>query len=120
MQILRLVGINLAVFALFLLALIASNTVTGNVQNWPANSIGAVVISVLALLLALRLNARWVAPVMMVILGYTATGLIISSVFGHAAAQGAATHFAVLLAASLGVAFGWYFFSKRHLLPPAV
>lgn len=114
MRVLKIIGINLAVVAMFLLALNVSNRLTGaNVQNWLPNSIGAVVVSVAGLFLALRLQARWAAPFMTVSVGYTLTGLIIYSVFGHASAQGAATHFAVLLAVSLGVAFGWYFFSRE-------
>jgi hypothetical protein len=121
MRILKVIGINLTVVAVFLLALIASNMLTGkNVQNWLPNSIGAVVVSILGLLLALRVKARWAAPFMMVNVGYTVTGLVIYSVFGHAAAQGAPTHFAVLLAVSLGVAFGWCFFSKGRAHPHAV
>jgi len=51
---------------------------------------------------------------MIVVVGYLTTRLIISSVFGIAAAQGAPSHFAVLLAVSLGVGLGWYFFARRR------
>lgn len=119
MRTLKIIGINLAVVVLFLIALFTSNTLTGkNVQNWLPNSIGAVVVSILGLLLSLRLTAKWAAPFMMISLGYTVTRLVIYSIFGHAAAQGATTHFAVLLAVSLGVALGWYFFSKGRPHPP--
>ncbi|HET8798930.1 MAG TPA: hypothetical protein VFO89_14650 [Thermoanaerobaculia bacterium] len=117
MRVLKVIGSNLAVVLFFLLVLLVGNVLSGRITtHWVAYSISAVIASVLALAAAVRVNARWAAPLMAVNVGYSVTGLIIYSVFGHQAAQGAPTHIAVMLAAAIGVVLGWYLLSRDRKL----
>ncbi len=74
--------------------------------GWPATGVAEVAGAGLAVWMALRLRAVVAAFVIAGQLAFATAELAIHAVYGIRAAQGAATHFAVMLAGTLGVLFG--------------
>jgi hypothetical protein len=74
--------------------------------GWPASEAGQLVSFTAGVAMALRLRAPVVAYVAAAMAAYSASELAIHSVYGLRAAQGAASHFAVMGAGALGVALG--------------
>lgn len=74
--------------------------------GWPATEAGQLVACILGVAIALRMRARVVAYLIAAIAAFSASELVIHSAYGIRAAQGAATHFAVMGAGVVGVALG--------------
>jgi hypothetical protein len=74
--------------------------------GWPASAVGQLLGCVVGVAIALRTQARAAAYVLAAMAAYSASELTVHSVYGIRAAQGGATHFAVMAAGVLGVAFG--------------
>lgn len=74
--------------------------------GWPASTIGELVALLLGVVLALRLRARVTAYFLAAMTAYSASQNAIHLYFGIRAAQGAATHLAVMGAGLLGVILG--------------
>jgi hypothetical protein len=74
--------------------------------GWPASAVGQLLGCVVGVAIALRTRARVTAYFLAAMAAYSASELTIHSVYGIRAAQGAATHFAVMGAGVVGVALG--------------
>jgi hypothetical protein len=86
--------------------------------GWAFSQAGEVVAGALGVFLALRLNVKPVAYVLAGQIAFSASELALHSVFGNRSVQGGPTHFAVMLAGTLGVALGWFLRSRGSM--PAV
>ena len=74
--------------------------------GWPASTLGELVALLLGVALALRLRAKATAYFLAAMTAYSASENAIHLYFGIRAAQGAATHFAVMGAGLIGVILG--------------
>ena len=74
--------------------------------GWPASTLGELVALLLGVVLALRLRAKVTAYFLTAMTAYSASENAIHLYFGIGAAQGAATHFAVMGAGLIGVILG--------------
>ena len=86
--------------------------------GWPASEIGELLACIAGTTLAIALRARLAAYLCAAMVAFSAAELIIHGVYGLRAAQGAPTHFAVMLAAMLAVVSGATL--ARHPVSPGV
>ncbi|MEA2344940.1 MAG: hypothetical protein QOF63_3109 [Thermoanaerobaculia bacterium] len=86
--------------------------------GWAMSQTGEVLAGALGVFLAIRLNVKPVAYVLGGLLAFSASELILHSIFGNRSVQGGPTHFAVMLAGILGVALG-AFLHMRGATPDA-
>jgi hypothetical protein len=86
--------------------------------GWAMGQTGEVLAGALGVFLAIRLNVKPVAYVLGGLLAFSASELILHSIFGNRSVQGGPTHFAVMLAGILGVALG-AFLQTRGATPDA-
>lgn len=103
---LRSLVLNVAILAGFWLlgfAIVQVSQRTGIV--WLAGT-GQFAAAILGLLAAMRFNARFAAPLLLVFAVFSFAELSIHTTFGLRALQGGPRHFAVLIAATLGVITG--------------
>lgn len=102
-----LLGRNVLAFGLFWLVSFGFVQFGERVLGgWPASEVGQLLGSVAGIAIAFRTRARVTAYCLAAMAAYSASELTIHSVYGIRAAQGAATHLAVVCAGLLGVAFG--------------
>lgn len=85
--------------------------------GWAASDVGVSLACAFGVYLALRLRVRLVAYVLAGQLAFVAAELSLHSIYGIRSVQGGPTHFAVMLAGTLGVALGWYL--SRRATPNA-
>jgi hypothetical protein len=76
--------------------------------GWAVSEVGEVLACALGVFLALRLRVKPVAYVLAGQLAFTVSELALHSIYGIRSVQGGPTHFAVMLAGTLGVALGWF------------
>jgi hypothetical protein len=101
------VGRILASLVVFwLLALAAVQTAERWLGGWPSTEVGLLIAEGIAAVLAIRLRATVAAFIVLGFAAFTTAELVIHLTYGIRAAQGAATHFAVMGAGVLGVALG--------------
>lgn len=74
--------------------------------DWPASTLGELLALLLGVVLALRLRAKATAYFLTAMTAYSASENAIHLYFGIRAAQGAATHVAVMAAGLIGVILG--------------
>jgi hypothetical protein len=96
--------VSLAAF--WLLSFIGVQTAVRWLGGWPFTSIGFLLASTIAAVLAFRFRAAVAAYVVLGFAAMVASELVVHLIYGIRAAQGAATHFAVMGAGVLGVALG--------------
>ena len=102
-----LLGRNLLAFVIFWILSFAFVQFGERVLGgWPASEAGQLLGCVAGVAIALRTRARVTMYFLAAMAAYSASELAIHSVYGIRAAQGAATHFAVIGAGVLGVALG--------------
>ena len=102
-----LLGRNLLAFGAFwILSLTFVQFGERVLGGWPASEAGELLGCVVGVALALRARARVTAYFLAAMAAHSASELMIHSVYGIRAAQGAATHFAVMGAGVVGVALG--------------
>ena len=75
--------------------------------GWAVSQSGQALACGLGVIIALRLRVRFIAYVLAGLLAFVAAELVLHSVYGIRSVQGGATHFAVMLAGTLGVGLGW-------------
>jgi len=80
--------------------------------GWAASQVGEVLACSLGVLLAFRMRAKFVAYVLAGQLAFSLSELALHSIYGSLSVQGRPTHFAVMLAGTLGVALGWFLRSR--------
>src|SRR3954453_7625745 len=76
--------------------------------GWAVSEVGEVLACALGVFLALRLRVKPVAYVLAGQLAFTVSELALHSIYGIRSVQSGPTHFAVMLAGTLGVALGWF------------
>jgi hypothetical protein len=86
--------------------------------GWAMSQTGELLAGALGVFLAIRLNVKPVAYVLGGLLAFSASELILHSIFGNRSVQGGPTHFAVMLAGILGVTLG-AFLHARGATPEA-
>ena len=101
-RVLAALGINVAAFAIFWIALFASS----HLFEPPISHILDPTLTAAAVLIALRLGARPMAFFLASMLAFSLAESIAHSVWGIRAVQGGATHFTVMGAGLFGVIFG--------------
>lgn len=74
--------------------------------GWALAQIGEVLAGILGVFLARRLNVITVAYVLGGFLAFSASELVLHSIYGNRSVQGGPTHFAVMFAGIAGVAMG--------------
>ena len=90
--------------------------------GWAASQVGEVLACALGVFLAFRLRVKFIAYVLAGQLAFTLSELALHSIYGNRSVQGGPTHFAVMLAGTLGVVLGWFLRSRGQtpeLLPQA-
>jgi hypothetical protein len=80
--------------------------------GWAISQIGEVLACVLGVFLALRMRVNFIAYVLAGQLAFTLSELALHSIYGNPSVQGGPTHFAVMIAGTLGVALGWFLRSR--------
>ena len=110
-----LIGRNLLAFVIFwcidfALVQIGYRTLGG----WPAFEVGQRVACVVGVTIALGMRAAVMAYFLAAMAAFSASELAIHLYYGIRAAQGAATHFAVMGAGILGVALGALLMMRSH------
>ncbi|HEV7427970.1 MAG TPA: hypothetical protein VGQ46_16560 [Thermoanaerobaculia bacterium] len=86
--------------------------------GWAVSELGEVLACALGVFLALRLHVKPVAYVLAGQLAFTVSELALHSIYGIACVQGGPTHFAVMLAGTLGVALGWFLRTRGTTAEP--
>jgi hypothetical protein len=76
------------------------------VGGWPATAIGELVAFGVGTLLAVVFRARFAAYLCAAMVAYAASELVVHAIYGIRAAQGAATHFAVMGSGMIAVILG--------------
>src|SRR5713101_8324614 len=84
--------------------------------GWAASQVGEVLACALGVFLAFRLRVKFIAYVLAGQLAFTLSELALHSIYGNRSVQGGPTHFAVMLAGTLGVVLGWFLRSRGQ--PP--
>jgi hypothetical protein len=87
--------------------------------GWFASGLGQTAACLIGVLLALRLGAKAVAYLMAGMLAFSVSELLVHAYYGIRAAQGAATHFAVMGAGVIGVVLGALLVSKGNSMAKA-
>lgn len=104
---LKSLAIDVALLAFFwLLGFVLVQAAQRLTNPWPASDIGLLIAEVVSFVIAFRFRAVVAAFLLASFSAFTLAELAIHALFGIRAAQGGPTHFAVLTAAFLGVAFG--------------
>jgi hypothetical protein len=85
--------------------------------GWAVGQLGEVLACALGVFLALRFNVKPVAYVLAGQLAFTVSELALHSVFGNGSVQGGPTHFAVMLAGTIGVALGAFLRTRQRTEP---
>lgn len=103
----RGIALNVIALALYWITLFTLiQTAQGLSLGWPAMAVGEVIGAAIGVWIALRLRAFVAAFVLAGQVAFALAEGAIHAVYGIRAAQGAPTHFAVMLAGTLGVLFG--------------
>lgn len=76
--------------------------------GWAASHVGTVLACISGVYLAFRMRVPLVAYVLAGQLAFGVAELCLHFIYGIRSVQGAPTHFAVMLAGTLGVLLGWY------------
>src|SRR5947208_7957803 len=85
--------------------------------GWAVSQLGEVLACALGVFLALRLNVKPLAYVLAGQLAFTVSELALHSIFGNRSVQGGPTHFAVMLAGTIGVALGAFLRTRQRNEP---
>lgn len=80
--------------------------------GWAVSETGEVLACAFGVLLAFRLRVKFVAYVLAGQVAFSFSELALHSIYGNRSVQGGPTHFAVMLAGTLGVVLGWYLRSR--------
>ena len=76
--------------------------------GWVVSQVGEVLACLLGVFLAFRMRVKFIAYVLAGQLAFSLSELTLHSIYGNRSVQGGPTHFAVMLAGTLGVVLGWY------------
>jgi len=90
--------------------------------GWAASQIGEVLACALGVFFAFRMRVKLIGYVLAGQLAFAVSELALHSIYGNRSVQGGPTHFAVMLAGTLGVLLGWFLRSRGQtpeLLPQA-
>jgi hypothetical protein len=82
--------------------------------GWAASQVGEVLACLLGVVLAFRMRVKFVAYVLAGQLAFSLSELALHSIYGNRSVQGGPTHFAVMLAGTLGVVLGWFLRSRSQ------
>mgnify|MGYP000919504445 CR=1 FL=1 len=112
-------GLAILVLAVFWLTGYALVRISDRLLGgWPASQVGILIACGIGIYLAFRLHVRPVAYLLAGQLAFGVAELCLHSIYGIRSVQGGPTHFAVMLAGTLGVLFGWYLGRRPASSPP--
>jgi len=114
-------GLAILVLAVFWLSAYVFVRISDRLLGgWPASQLGILIACGIGIYLSLRLRVRPVAYLLAGQFAFGAAELCLHSIYGIRSVQGGPTHFAVMLAGTLGVLFGWYLGRRPAPTPPVV
>src|SRR5258705_1697676 len=112
------IGRHLAAFVIFWFIALAFVQIGARaLGSWPATEIGQLLACALGVTIAIRMRAPATAYFLAAMAAFSASELAIHFYYGIRAAQGAATHFAVMAAGILGVAIGALLMMRNYGAP---
>jgi hypothetical protein len=82
--------------------------------GWAVSQVGEVLACLLGVFLAFRMRVKFIAYVLAGQLAFSLSELALHSIYGNRSVQGGPTHFAVMLAGTLGVVLGWFLRSQSQ------
>ena len=83
--------------------------------GWAPSAVGLMLACGVGVNLALRMRVKFLAYVLAGLFSFSASELVLRSIYGMQSVQGSGAHFAVMFAGLLGVLLGWSL--SRHPVP---